>query len=155
MSVAEAMVDVFSRIVIPYEMLTDLGSVFMGRLTKELCGPLKIDHLRTSPYHPQTGGCLECWHGSLKHMLRKCEDRKAQWDILLTYFLFAYRCSPHSNTGSSPFEIIFGKPTRGPLDILREGRIEGEVQKVHVVEWVNKLSERLKEMMQVVCEKRD
>ena len=27
------------------------------------------------------------------------------------------------------------------------------MQKVHVVEWVNKLSERLKEMMQVVCEK--
>ena len=152
-SVAEAMVDVFSRIGIPYEMLTDQGSVFMGRLTKELCGLLNIDHLRTAPYHPQTDGYLERWHGSLKHMLRKCEDRKAQWDILLKYFLFAYRCSPHSNTGFSPFKIIFGKPTRGPLDVLREGWLEGEVQEVHVVEWVNKLGERLKEMMQVVCEK--
>ena len=27
------------------------------------------------------------------------------------------------------------------------------MQEAHVVEWVNKLSERLKEMMQVVCEK--
>ena len=27
------------------------------------------------------------------------------------------------------------------------------MQEVHVVEWVNKLSKRLKEMMQVVCEK--
>ena len=152
-SVAETMVDVFSRIGIPYEMLTDQGSVFMGRLTKKLCGLLNIDHLRTSPYHPQTDGCLEHWHGSLKHMLRKCEHRKAQWNILLKYFLFAYRCSPHSNTGFSPFEIIFGKPTRGPLDVLREGWLEGEVQEVHVVEWVNKLSERLREMMQVVCEK--
>ena len=27
------------------------------------------------------------------------------------------------------------------------------MQEVHVVEWMNKLSARLKEMMQVVCEK--
>ena len=71
----------------------------------------------------------------------------------MKYFLFAYRCSPHSNTGFSLCEIIFGKLARGPLDVLREGWLEGEVQEVHVVEWVNKLSERLKEMMQVVCEK--
>ena len=54
--VAKAMVDVFSRIGIPYAMLTDQGSVFMGRLTKELCGKLNIDHLRISPYHPQMDG---------------------------------------------------------------------------------------------------
>ena len=54
---AEAMVDVFSRIGVPYEMLTDQGSFFMGTLTKELCGLLNIDHLRTFPYHPQTDGC--------------------------------------------------------------------------------------------------
>ena len=78
MSLAEAMVDVFfSRIGIPYELLTDQASVFIGKLTKELSGLLNIDHLRRSPYHPQTDGCLERWHGSLKHMLRKCEDRKA------------------------------------------------------------------------------
>ena len=127
MSVTEAMIDVFSRIGIPYELLRDQGSVFMGRLTKELRGLLNIDHLRTSPYHPKTDGCLERWHSSMKHMHRKCEDRKAQWDILLKYFLFAYRCSPHSNTDFSPFEIIFGQPTRGPLDVLREGWLEGEV----------------------------
>ena len=56
MPVAKAMVDVFSRIGIPYAMLTDQGSVFMGRLTKELCGQLNIDHLRISPYHPQMDG---------------------------------------------------------------------------------------------------
>ena len=67
MSVAETMVDIFSRIGIPCEMLTDQGSVFMGGLTKELCGLLNIDHLRISPYHPQTDRCLERWHGYMKH----------------------------------------------------------------------------------------
>ena len=51
MSVAEAMVDVFSRIGIPYEMLTYQGSVSMGKLTKELCGLLNItlEYPRTIP----------------------------------------------------------------------------------------------------------
>ena len=55
----------FSRIGIPYEILTYHGSVFMGRLTKELCGLLNINYLRISLYHPQMDGCLELWHGSL------------------------------------------------------------------------------------------
>ena len=80
----------FSRIGIPYEMLTDQGSVFMGRHTKEFCGLLNIDHLRISLYHHQTDRWVERWHGSLKDMLHKCKDRMAQWDILLKYFLFAY-----------------------------------------------------------------
>ena len=94
MFVAEAMVDVFSRIGIPYEMLTDQGSVFMSQLTKELCGLLNIDYLRTTPHHPQTDGCLERWHGSLKHMLRKCEDRKAKWDVLWKYLLIGVHPIP-------------------------------------------------------------
>lgn len=56
-SVAEAMVEVFSRTGIPEEVLTDQGSVFMGRLTKQLCSLLEISHLRTSPYAPP-----ERWH---------------------------------------------------------------------------------------------
>ena len=46
----------FSRIGIPYEMLTDHGSVFMGRLTKELCGLLNIDTLEYSCTIPKWMG---------------------------------------------------------------------------------------------------
>ena len=70
-TVAEAMVEIFSRTGIPQEILTDQGSVFTGKLTRELCELLGIHHLKTSPYHPQTDGCLERWHSSLKSMLRK------------------------------------------------------------------------------------
>ena len=126
---AGAMVDFFSRIGIPYEMLTYQCSIFMGKLNNELYGLLNIDHHRISLYHSQMDGCQERWHGFLKHMLRKCKDRMAQWDIHMKYFLFAYRCSPNSNSGFPPFEIIFGKPGRGPLDVLREGWLEGEFRK--------------------------
>ena len=58
-TVADAMLDIFSRIGIPAEILTDQGSVFMGQLTKQLCSMCKIKHIRTYPYHPQTDGALE------------------------------------------------------------------------------------------------
>ena len=89
-TVAEGMCKFFSRTGIPNEVLTDQGSVFTGKLHKALCNTLGITHLRTLAYHPQTDGCLECWHATLKSMLRKCPDRQQDWDKLLKYMLFAY-----------------------------------------------------------------
>ena len=130
-TVAEAMMEIFSRTGLPEEILTDQGSVFMGRLTKQLCRLLNVKQLRTSPYHPQTDGCLECWHGSLKNMLRKCNERKKELDNILKYFLFAYRTPPHANTGFSPFEVVLGRPVRGPLDVVKEGWLSGEMNGSH------------------------
>ena len=121
------MMEIFSRTGLPVEILTDQGSVFMGRLTKQLCRLLDVKWLRTSPYHPQTDGCLERWHGSLKNMLRKCNERKTEWDNILKYFLFAYRMLPHANTGFSPFEVVLGRPVGGPLDVVKEGWLRGEM----------------------------
>ena len=55
-TVLDAMVDVFSRYGIPSEILTDQGSVFTSRLTKEMNKTFGINHIRTSPYHPQSDG---------------------------------------------------------------------------------------------------
>ena len=41
-----------------------------------------------------------------------------QWDKALTYILFAYREVPTELTGFSPFEMLYGRKVRGPLDIL-------------------------------------
>ena len=95
-TVAEGMLEVFSRTGIPCEILTDQGSVFTGRLMKELCSVLGISHLKTSPYLPQIDGCLERWHSSLKTMLKNKENRQEEWDRLLKYLLFAYRQAPHA-----------------------------------------------------------
>ena len=127
-TIADAMLDIFLRIGIPAEILTDQGSVFMGQLTKQLCSMCKIKHIRTSPYHPQTDGALERWHGTLKQMPRKCQDRRTDWDKILKYLLFAYSYTPHSNTGFSPLEVVYGGGLRGPLEVLKEGWAGGEME---------------------------
>ena len=145
--------EIFSRTGIPQHILTDQGSVFTGKLTRELCQLLGISHLKTSPYHPQTDGCLERWHSSLKSMLRKHPNRQSEWDRLLKYMLFAYRSAPHKNTGFSPFEMVFGRQLRGPLDVVKEGWLSGDLRQSNAVEWVNELREKMCIMKDLVDDK--
>ena len=54
-------------------------------------------------------------------MLKKFVGRKGKdWDEYLPYLLFAYREVPQEFTGFSPFELLFGRQVRGPLNILKE-----------------------------------
>ena len=85
-------------------------------------------------------------------MLRKCNERRKEWDNILKFFLFAYRSAPHANTGFSPFEVVLGRPVRGPLDV-KEGLLSGEMDQKTVVELVDQLVEKLIEMREVVVER--
>ena len=106
---------------IPSEILTDQGSNFTSQLLTELYQMLHIHPIRTSPYHPQTDGLVERFNQTLKSMLRKTATKKDRdWDKIIPFLLFAYREVPQSSTGFSPFELLYGRPVRGPLDTLRE-----------------------------------
>ena len=51
-AVAEALVSIFSRVGVPKEILTDMGSQFTSALMKEVSRLLSFKQLVTSPYHP-------------------------------------------------------------------------------------------------------
>ena len=52
-------------------------------------------------------------------MLRKfLSDTGKDWDKWLPFLLFAYREVPQAYTGFSPFELLYGWPVQGPLDLL-------------------------------------
>lgn len=120
-AVAEKLIDLFSHFGVPREILTDQGSNFMAELLQEIYGVLGVQPIRTSPYHPQTDGLVERYNQTLKSMLKKVLlKEKRSWDKLLPLVMFAYREVPQESTGFSPFEPIYGRDVRGPLDILRE-----------------------------------
>ena len=57
--VAEAMVEVFSRVGVPKEILSDKGTNFMSSLMSKLCRLLSIRKLSTTQYHPRANGLVE------------------------------------------------------------------------------------------------
>ena len=69
--VAKELVLLFSRVVVPKEILTDQGSNFTSQLLTEIYRLLHVHPIRTTPYHPQTDGLVERFNKTLKSLLRK------------------------------------------------------------------------------------
>ena len=68
---AEALVEIFTRVGVPKEMLTDQGAQFTSNLMEEISRLLSLKQLRTSPYNPKCNGLVERFNGTLKSMLRR------------------------------------------------------------------------------------
>ena len=119
--VAEALVEMFSRVVIPDEMLTDCGSQFTAEVMKEVSRLLTLQQITTTPYHPICNGFIERFHMTLKQMLlRMCAVCPKDWDKYLPALLFAIMEVPQESLGFSPFELLYGRNVIGPMAILRE-----------------------------------
>ena len=151
--VAEELVKVFARVGIPSEILTDQRTNFMSKLLSDVYNLLLVKAIRTSPYHPQTDGLVERFNQTLKAMLRKvADDEGKDWDKLLSYILFAYREVPQASTGFSPFELVYRRPVRGPLDVLRETWEANTSGGESVLSYILAMRERLEKMTELVQE---
>ena len=86
-------------------------------------------------------------------MIRKfAANNQRDWGEHLSYLLFAYREVSQESTEFSPFELLYGRRVRGPLDVLKEAWIDYKVGKenasVHVLEmrrFLEEMSELVKE----------
>ena len=120
-TVAESLVEIFCRVGVPREILSDRGSQFKSDLMSEIHRLLSIKALYTSPYHAACNGAVERLNGVLKSMLKKvCISNPSDWDRYIPVVLFAYREIPNDSLKFSPFELLYGRTVRGPLTILHE-----------------------------------
>ena len=79
-------------------------------------------------------------------------DGGKDWDRMIPYLLFANREVPQSSTGFSPFELLYGRDVRGPLDVLKETWEAGARSDETVLSFVLETQERLKAMADLVKE---
>lgn len=150
-SVAEALFSVFSRLGFPAELLSDNGSQFTSDMFKEFLRLLQIKQIHSSPYHAQSNGLVERFHGTLKPMLKKTVQNHPQlWHRYLPALLFACREMVNDSTGFSPFELLFGRKPRGPIDFLADSWIDAnpnsqaKTTTQHVFELRNTINEMSK-----------
>ena len=150
--VAEELLVFSSRFSVPQEILTDQGANFTSKLLTELYRMLHAHPIRTTPYHPQTDGLVERFNKTLKSMLRKAAISEGKdWDKMVPYLLFAYREVEQVSSGFSPFELVYGWPVRGPLDVLKEPWETKEDTEESVVSYVLTIQKRLHKMRELVA----
>ena len=116
---AEALMNKFLEYGFPARLITDNGPNFRSRLVEQLCSLLQTAHLFTTPYHPQFDGLCERFNRTLTSMLRGfVAEHQRDWDRHLPYVMYAYRTAVQESTRETPFFLMFGRPSREPLDIL-------------------------------------
>jgi len=119
--VATALAGLFSRFGFAETILSDQGSDFKSQLMQIFLHNFNISQIKTSPYHPQSNSICERFHRTMKGMIKSVVDQFGnEWDTCLPWILFAYREIPVEGLGFSPFELMFGRNIRGPLQVIKD-----------------------------------
>ncbi|TFY51092.1 hypothetical protein EVJ58_g10744 [Rhodofomes roseus] len=104
----------------PMSVLTDNGEEFMSYQVQNFLRRLGINHIHTTPYHPQTNGRLERFNYELEQMLMRfvAPGNQNQWDTYVDDALLAHRAHVNSSTGTSAFYLAYGTLPRLPHDLV-------------------------------------
>jgi len=115
---AQRLAQFIFRYGIPETILSDQGTNFQSQILGELWDLLDVRRARTSPMHPQTDGLSERFNQTLRKMLSAFVSVKQNdWDQYLSPLCFAYKTAVHSTTRCTPFELMFGRKPKVPLDL--------------------------------------
>ncbi|KAL1258008.1 hypothetical protein QQF64_011252 [Cirrhinus molitorella] len=132
----------------PERILSDQGADFESKLIKELCEMAKIHKVRTTPYHPR-GNPVEPFNRTLLNMLGTLKEQdKSRWHDFVKPLVHAYNCTKNEVTGFTPYELMFGRQPRLPVDLAFGLPAEKPVHESHS-KYVKNLKARLEESYRI------
>jgi hypothetical protein len=107
---------------VPKTIVSDRGSQFVSKFWEELHKTLGTKLLHSSAYHPQTSGQTERINQILEDMLRACVlEFPQKWDECLPLAEFSYNNSYQESIKMAPFEALYGRRCRTPLNWSEPG----------------------------------
>ena len=102
---------------VPKNIVSDRGTQFTSRFWKKVqegLGP-RLDF--STAYHPQTDGQTERVNQILEDMLRACVlEYGSKWEDCLPFAEFSYNNSYQASLQMAPFEFMYGRKCRTPLN---------------------------------------
>jgi hypothetical protein len=128
---------------IPKTIVSDRGSQFTAHFWEHLHKGLGTSLIRSTAYHPQTDGQTERVNTVLKDMLRACVlSSRGSWESWLPLAEFAYNDSYQESIKMTPFEALYGRKCRTPLNWIEPGErkyygidfVEEAKKKVHIIQ---------------------
>uniref|UniRef100_A0A3Q3K843 Gypsy retrotransposon integrase-like protein 1 n=1 Tax=Monopterus albus TaxID=43700 RepID=A0A3Q3K843_MONAL len=131
----------------PERLHSDQGPDFESTTIKELCEIAGIKKVRTTPYHPR-GNPVERFNRTLLQMLGTLsESDKHHWKDFVKPLVHAYNCTKNEVTGFSPYELMFGRQPRLPIDLVF-GLFPSSSKPTHS-QYVSGLKDRLEESYKI------
>ena len=130
---------------IPTRLHSDQGANFESDIIKELCLLTNIKKTHTSVYHPQGNAGPERFNRTLINMLGTLENnQKADWKKYINALVFAYNNTTHESTGYAPYELMFGRSPKLPIDTMFEEAMTDGQQSKTTQEYIQDLKDRMK-----------
>jgi len=149
MEAANCFIELICKHGVLESLLSDQGRNFESNLFKEFLELLDVHKLRTTPYHPQCDGQTERFNKTLISMLRTfVNENQDDWDLLLNKLAFAYRTAVHRATGYTPFEMVYGRQPKLPIDLFYENC--SDPLELDWAEYVKQMKDRLKQIFETV-----
>lgn len=96
--------------------INDQGREFCNKITDILTSLTGTKQKVTSAYHPQANGLVERQNRTIKDCLVKILLAKKEWPNCVPGTLFAIRTSQHSSTGYSPFQMMYNRQAKLPIE---------------------------------------
>ena len=107
---------------VPLEINSDRGSIFTSRFWESFQNAMGTHLSFSTAFHPQSSGQVERVNQILEDMLRACViSFSMNWEKCLPFAEFAYNNSYQSSLGKAPFEVLYGRRCRTPLNWSETG----------------------------------
>ena len=128
---------------IPSSIISDRDSRFTSHFWEGVWSQMGTALKRSTAFHPQTDGQSERQVRTVVEAMRAYIDAgQGNWDIILPQLQFAHNTSVSASTGMSPYEMMYGRTARTPLDAELEA--DGVALR-GIYPGAKQLSERIKE----------
>ena len=126
--------EIFPRYGCPLQVVTDNGTENVNKVVTEVMNMLKIDHVLTSVYHPQSNAKVERFHRTLHDILaKKVHENQDTWDLFLNQSLAAIRFNVSESSKFSPYYLMYGKDVVLPVDNLFHLRPKYQGEELHKI----------------------
>ena len=116
-TVAQAIVETFFSLGLPFHLVSDNGPQYRAKLMAEINKLLGVRHIFISAYHSQANSNVERMCGVVKSMISTALDRtQREWHMFLGASQFAVNSTTQSTNKWSPAFLMFGRHFRLPIE---------------------------------------